>query len=162
VRDNTSVGSKAFFMASPMSACSNLTIEGNTILDCQDTAVLMQDMGPLLLFDNLFAGRTNPTVKVNAKAAFVCVGNTFTAANAVQGRDSDINFDNKLVDYDALHVTVAEPPGPLPKQERPTISLRRPAPRPTFSKLSRRRARWRASGRSSTCRQAHTRSTRRP
>lgn len=123
VRDNTSVGSKAFFTASPMSACSNLTIEGNTILDCQDTAVLMQDMGPLLLFDNLFAGHKNPAVKVNSKAGFVCIGNTFTAANAVQAKENVASFDNKLVDYNALRVTVTEPPGPLPRHERPIIEL---------------------------------------
>ncbi len=125
IRDNVSVGSKAFFTASPMSACSNLTIEGNTILDCQGTAILMQDLGPLLLFDNVFAGRKNPAVKVSSKAGFSCVGNTFTAANAVQAQENAVTFDNKLVDYDTLHITVAQPPGPLPRQERSVIELAR-------------------------------------
>ena len=123
IRDNTSVGSKAFFTASPMSACSNLTIEGNTIIDCQDTAIRMQDLGPLLLFGNVFAGRKNPAVKVNSQAGFVSIGNTFTAADAVQAKASAISLDNKVVDYSALQIAVTEPPGPLPKRERPIIEL---------------------------------------
>jgi len=123
IRDNTSVGSKAFFTASPMSACSNLTIEGNTIIDCQDTAISMQDLGPLLLFDNVFAGRKNPAVKVNSQAGFVSIGNTFTAADAVQAKANAISVDNRVVDYSALQIAVTEPPGPLPKRGRPVIEL---------------------------------------
>ena len=123
IRDNTSVGSKAFFTASPMSACSNLTIQGNTIIDCQDIAIRMQDMGPLLLFDNTFAGRKNPAVQVNPKAGFVSAGNTFTAENAVQAKESAIRFDDHIVNYDTLRVTAREPPGPLPRRERPVIEL---------------------------------------
>lgn len=123
IRDNISVGSKAFFTASPMGACSNLTIEGNTIIDCQDTAISMQDLGPLLLFDNVFAGRKNPAVKVNSQAGFVSIGNTFTATDAVQAKASAISFDDKVVDYNALQIAVTEPPGPLPKRERPVIEL---------------------------------------
>jgi len=86
----------------------------------------MQDLGPLLLFDNVCAGHKNPAVKVNARAGFVCAGNTFTAANAVQAKeDTVISFDNKLVDNNALQVLVAEPPVPLPRQESPVIELAR-------------------------------------
>jgi len=123
VRDNTSMHSKAFFTASPMSACSNLTIQGNMIVGCQDTAIRMQDLGPLLLFDNTFDGPKNPAVTVNPKAGLVCVGNTFTAKDAVQGKEQAVSFDNTVVDYNTLQVGVAEPPGPLPKQERPIIEL---------------------------------------
>jgi len=123
IRDNVSVGSKAFFTASPMSACSNLTIEGNTIIDCRDTAIRMEDLGPLLLFDNVFAGRKNPAVKVNSQAGFVSIGNTFTAAHAVQAKASAISLDNKVVDYNALQIAATEPPGPLPKRKRPVIEL---------------------------------------
>ena len=123
IRDNTSVGSKAFFTASPMSACSNLTIQGNTIIDCQDVAIRMHDMGPLLLFDNTFAGRKNPAVQVNPKASFVSAGNTFTAEDAVQAKEAAIRFDDRIVNYDALHVAIKEPPGPLPRRERPVIEL---------------------------------------
>jgi hypothetical protein len=123
IRDNTSVGSKAFFTASPMSACSNLTIQGNTIIDCQDVAVRVQDMGPLLLFDNTFAGRKNPAVQVNPKAGFVSAGNTFTAEKAIQAKESAIRFDDRIVNYDALRVTAREPSGPLPRRERPVIEL---------------------------------------
>ncbi len=125
LRDNTSVGSQAFFTASPMSACSNLTIQGNTIIDCQDVAIRMQDLGPLLLFDNTFAGRKNPAVQVNPKAGFVSIGNTFTAANAIQAKESGIRFDDRVVDYEALRVSIREPPGFLPKRERPVIELAR-------------------------------------
>ena len=123
IRDNTSVGSKAFFTASPMSACSNLTIQGNTIIDGQDVAIRMQDMGPLLLFDNTFAGRKNPAVQVNPKAGFVSAGNTCTAENALQAKESALRFDDRIVNYDALRATVREPPGPLPRRERPVIEL---------------------------------------
>ncbi len=123
VRENTSVHSKAFFTASPMSACSNLTIQGNLIVDCQDTAVRMQDLGPLLLLDNVFDGPKNPAVKVNSQAGFVCVGNLFTAADAAPENEQGISFANAVADYNTLHVGITEPPGPLPKQERPVIEL---------------------------------------
>jgi len=123
IRDNTSIRSKAFFTASPMSACSNLTVQGNTIVGCQDTAIRMQDLGPLLLIDNTFDGPKNPAVKVNPQAGFVCIGNTFTAQDAVQAKERAISFDNTVVDYNTLQVGVAEPPGPLPRQERPVIEL---------------------------------------
>jgi hypothetical protein len=123
LRDNTSVSSQAFFTASPMSACSNLTIQGNLIIDCQGTAIRMQDLGPLLLLDNIFEGPKNPAVKVNSQAGLLCVGNRFTAEGAVQGKEQAVTFDNIVVDYNTLQVGVAEPPGPLPKQERPVIEL---------------------------------------
>jgi hypothetical protein len=125
IRANTSVGSQAFLTASPMSACSNLTIQGNTIVDCRDTAIRMQDLGPLLLFDNTFAGRKNPAVQVNPKAGFVSIGNTFTAANAIRAKESGIRFDDRVVDYEGLRVSVREPPGFLPRTERPVIELAR-------------------------------------
>ncbi len=123
LRDNTSVDSQAFFTASPMSACSNLTIQGNTIMDCRDTAIRMQDLGPLLLFDNTFAGRKNPAVQVNPKAGFVSIGNTFTGADAVEAKESGIRFDDRVVDYEGLRPSIKEPPGFLPKAERPVIEL---------------------------------------
>ncbi len=125
LRDNTSVDSKAFFTASPMGACGNLTIQGNTIIDCGDAAIRMQDLGPLLLFDNTFAGRKNPAVQVNPKAGFVSMGNTFTAPNAVQAKASALRCDDCVVDYKDLRVSVREPPGFLPKRERPVIELAR-------------------------------------
>ncbi len=125
LRDNTSVGSRAFFTASPMSACSNLTVQGNTIIDCQDVAIRMQDLGPLLLFDNVFAGRRNPAVQVNPKAGFVSIGNTFTAANAIEAKESGIRFDDRIVGYEALRVSIREPPGFLPRKEPPVIELAR-------------------------------------
>jgi hypothetical protein len=123
LRENTSFHAQAFFAASPMSACSNLTIQGNMIVDCQDTAVRMQDLGPLLLLDNTFDGPRNPAVEVNSQAGFVCVGNTFTGGDAVQGNERGLSFDNTVADYNTLQVVVAEPAGPLPKQERPVIEL---------------------------------------
>jgi len=123
LRDNTSVGSQAFFTASPMSACGNLTIQGNTIIDCQDTAIRMQDLGPLLLFDNMFAGRKNPAVQVNPKAGFVSIGNTFTAANAVEAKESSIRLDDRVVDYGAVRASISEPPGFLARKDRPVIEL---------------------------------------
>jgi hypothetical protein len=125
LRDNTSTGSRAFFTASAMSACSNLTIQGNTIIDCQDVAIRMQDLGPLLLFDNTFAGRKGPAVQVNPKAGFVSIGNTFTTENAIQAKESAIRLDDRVVDYDALRVMIREPPGFLPRRERPVIELAR-------------------------------------
>ncbi len=65
----------------------------------------------LLLFDNIFAGRRNPAVKVNSQAGFVSIGNTFTAADAVQAKANAVSLDNKVVDYNALQVTIPEPAG---------------------------------------------------
>jgi hypothetical protein len=62
-------------------------------------------------------------VQVNPKAGFVSIGNTFTAENAVQAKESAIRFDDHVVDYEALHAAIKEPPSPLPRKERPVIEL---------------------------------------
>jgi hypothetical protein len=125
LRDNISCHAEAFFTASPMSACSNLTIQGNLTVGCQDTAVRMQDLGPLLLLDNTFAGRKKPAVKVNPQAGFVCIGNTFTTEDAVQSKERAISFDNQVVDYNTLPLVMVGSPGPVRKEERPVIELTR-------------------------------------
>ncbi len=43
-------------------------------------------------------------MQVNPKAGFVSIGNTFTADNAVQAKESALSFDNHVAAYDALQV----------------------------------------------------------
>ena len=115
MRDNVSVGSKAFFVAGAMTACGNVTIEGNTIVDYRDIAVDMQNLGPFLLFDNVIKGHKSPAVRINPKAGFVSAGNTFSVAEPVAGKADAIRIDDKVESYESLRVSLREPAKPSPK-----------------------------------------------
>ena len=47
-RHNTSAGSRRFFQAAPMTACSLITLQGNKIFDPQEAPVTIDNLGPLL------------------------------------------------------------------------------------------------------------------
>ena len=55
IRDNVSIGSKAFFSAGgPTGANAQITLQGNTVLDPTSTPVHVLNPGPLFVIDNSF------------------------------------------------------------------------------------------------------------
>ncbi len=125
IRNNTSVGSKAFLLAvrpavgagawKPEDTWgSQVILQGNTILDPHDsTPIRFASSSSVLLMDNVIrsrAGATGPLVEISAPAfpAIVAVGNTVTVPNPYL-------TTGKITDIDTTVVTPAEINPPLPE-----------------------------------------------
>jgi hypothetical protein len=109
-RDNTSVGSRAFLATRLMNACSMLTIQGNTIIDTEDVPIQVNNLGPLLLLDNVFKSQAEVAVGVRYVAGFVSMGNTFTARNPVRGQRSPRSVDDRVVEYGSVSAKLPSMP----------------------------------------------------
>ncbi|MEI8197653.1 MAG: PA14 domain-containing protein, partial [Phycisphaerae bacterium] len=86
-RDNYSIGSVHFLVADgPTGSGCNITMQGNTILDCTSSPVINRNRGPIMLLDNVIrysATSANPLVLIDTSGnAFqlLLVGNTFSAS----------------------------------------------------------------------------------
>jgi hypothetical protein len=123
-RDNTSVGSHAFLATSLMNACSMLTIQGNTILDTEDVPILVDNLGPLLLLDNVIKSHAETAVRVRYVAGFVSMGNTFTVQNPIHGQRSPRTVDDKIVDYASIRAKLPSAPAAPPRRDRVVIEMR--------------------------------------
>jgi len=130
-RRNTSIESKAFLGTGYIGCAGNITVQGNTIIDPDDaTPVIMANLGPLFLFDNVIQSRrglrSGPVVALYYDtASVVSVGNTFTVSNAVQvlGGARMTSLDDRVVDRDNLRLTVPELPPTPPNLARPVIEV---------------------------------------
>jgi hypothetical protein len=125
IRDNTSIGSQAFFTAAGNGSCALVTLQGNTVVNPGGTPVQLNDRGPLLLLDNHLQDYQGGAVNAVNWAGFVSVGNTFTATNAVQANPAGIFLDD-VVTLEKLPVTLPKLPGTLPNLKRPVIDLAGP------------------------------------
>jgi len=128
IRNNTSVGSKAFFVAGPQGAGAQLTFQGNVILDCQDAAaIVIGNRGPVLLLDNVIRNRpgveAGPQVSLAAHTEAVSVGNTFTLTEPIKGGNRLMRIGDRVVKRDHMQAAVPELPGPPPQVERPVIEV---------------------------------------
>jgi len=114
IRNNTSIGSKAFFVGirphfsagawTPDDTWgANLALQGNIILDPQDeTPIRIADSCSLFLLDNVIRGRvgvTAPVAKITAPGApsIVAVGNTVTVAKPYETTGTITDVDTKIV-----------------------------------------------------------------
>ena len=77
-RNNTSTGSKAFFVGKPIAAAALVTLQGNAVFGGRGTMVEVGNLGPLLLLDNHIQTRRGPAVRLRAEAGLLSAGNTFT------------------------------------------------------------------------------------
>jgi hypothetical protein len=96
IRNNISIGSKAFFTAAPMGSCGLVTLQGNTILKPAGVPVQIHNRGPLLLLDNFVADYHGCAANLEPSSGMVAVGNTLTVANAIQGPQKSMSFDNVI------------------------------------------------------------------
>ncbi|MHB9132883.1 MAG: glycosyl hydrolase family 28-related protein [Armatimonadota bacterium] len=151
VRNNTSVNSKAFYVAGGLGTGSELTIQGNTIIEPLDAeAIRIGNLGPLLLFDNVIKSRaevtTGPVVRMtntwNMTADLVAVGNTFTVPNPIAVTGRHLTIDDKVVNGDTLKPVVPELPGVLPNKQRTVINLPVNANAETIQKAIDTAAKW--------------------
>jgi hypothetical protein len=84
-RHNTSVSSKAFFVAFQAGANNGtITLQNNTILDPQDSPFQLGNLGPLMLLDNVVRQQSSSipalvgNFDLSAPKAVFSIGNTFT------------------------------------------------------------------------------------
>lgn len=125
IRDNTSIGSKAFFTAAGNGSCGLVTLQGNTVVNPGGTPVQVNNRGPLLLLDNRLQDYQGSAVNAVTWAGFVSVGNTFTTTNAVQANPGGIFLDD-IVTLEKLPVILPKMPGTLPNLKRMVIDLAGP------------------------------------
>jgi hypothetical protein len=140
IRNNTSVGSKAFFLgkrpqfgkgkwADDETWGAQIKLQGNRILDPQDAApIRVAECGPLVMMDNVIRGRpwaSGAAVEVRAPGApdVLAVGNTFTvpAPFDVQGRLHEL--DTKTVARNAIDGSIPELPDTPPRRERKVFEV---------------------------------------
>jgi hypothetical protein len=125
-RNNTSIGSRAFFSNGFIVCGGNVTIQGNTIIDPQDpTPIQVSDRGPVLLFDNIIKSRdgvTNGPV-VSVWENLVSIGNTFTVKSPLQAIGNAITLNDRMVEPGTLDLVEPELPGPLPNRHRSVTEL---------------------------------------
>jgi hypothetical protein len=102
MRHNTSMNSKAFFVAGGIGACGMVTLQGNTVYapDAK-TPIQIGNLGPLLLLDNWIVSKDSPVVKVNPQGGLLADGNTFEGniakiEQAIQTNPKALILDNRV------------------------------------------------------------------
>ena len=135
IRNNTSIGSKAFFLAVRPAVgagawkpddtwSSQVILQGNTILDPQDaTPIRFASSSSALLIDNVIRGRagaTGPVVKMNAPAlpAIVAIGNTVTVPNPYLTTGKVTDIDTTIVTPAGINPPLPELSGNPPQTQR--------------------------------------------
>ncbi len=122
-RNNTSIGSKAFFVGKPMTAAALVTLQGNAVYGGQETMVEIGNLGPLLLLDNRIQTLRAPAVRMRGEAALLSAGNTFTCEPGIAAKTNRMAFDDRVVGYDALQESQPDLPGTPPNLNRPIIEV---------------------------------------
>jgi hypothetical protein len=102
MRNNTSIKSKAFFVAGVSGASAMVTLQGNSVYapDAK-TPIQIGNLGPLLLLDNWMVSKGSPVVKVNPQAGLLAEGNTFEGniakvQEAIQANPKALILDNRV------------------------------------------------------------------
>jgi Pectate lyase superfamily protein len=107
-RDNFSINSAQFFLATPTGNAAPTTLQGNVVIDStNDKAIEIHNHGPLLLFDNVVrikSGGTAPQVlhAQDSNSDTITFGNTYSIASPVSwtGRiypDNDLVVDRATI-----------------------------------------------------------------
>jgi hypothetical protein len=131
-RNNTSVGSAAFFTAGPVASCGLITLQGNTVVSPQGVPLQLADYGPYLLLDNWIQDFQGLAGNIEPSAGFFSLGNTFTVSNAIpSGFDgpAGIRLDNVVIQQ-KIPVLLPKIPGPLLNLHRQVFDLPGPTNAP--------------------------------
>ena len=127
-RHNTSVGSKAFFIAAGMGAGAQLTFQDNRIIDTADVqAIRVGNLGPVFLLDNMIASRAGMTegpVAVGQNAHAISVGNTFTVANPIRFKTGSIIIADRITGREKLQPAIPTLPGTPRRAVRKVFAVR--------------------------------------
>ncbi|MFI5379117.1 MAG: glycosyl hydrolase family 28-related protein [Tepidisphaerales bacterium] len=120
LRNNVSIGSKAFFVAGGIGASGNITLERNRIADPLDVPVQIGNNGPLVLFDNVILRKSGPAVRIKEQAGLISAGNTFTTEPAITGKTGGVYLGDRVVAYD--HIEMDKRPAVLTPAEPATFT----------------------------------------
>ena len=96
IRNNTSIGSGAFFTAAPVNGCALITLQGNTTLDARDVPIQVGNLGPVLLLDNRIETRTNLAANIELSAGLASIGNVFTIERPIEAKPSATRLDDQV------------------------------------------------------------------
>jgi hypothetical protein len=124
-RNNTSIGSAAFFTAAPIASCGLLTLQGNTVVQPQGVPLQLGDLGPVMLLDNWIEDYQGLVGNIEPSAAFFSVGNTFTVSNAIPTGfygPAGIRLDD-VVTLQKIPISLPKLPGALPNLRRQVFDL---------------------------------------
>ncbi|HEY3398713.1 MAG TPA: glycosyl hydrolase family 28-related protein [Armatimonadota bacterium] len=127
-RNNYSEGSKAFFVASGMSAGALLTFQENTVVNAQDaTPIQVGNLGPVVLLDNrIFTPGPGPAVQVGQptlQADLFSMGNRFSVAEPLRCWGRTTSVDDLISPSEAAEVVAPELPPTPPNRHRPVIEV---------------------------------------
>lgn len=101
-RGNLSIGSARFLKTFGLDACAFTTLQNNAVLEPQELAVEVLNLGPLFLLDNTFQTQKAPVVRVRDDAGLVSAGNQFTVKSPVQAGASALILGDKVVSPRAI------------------------------------------------------------
>ncbi len=129
LRGNISLNSKAFFKASWLGACGFLTFQRNFVIEPEQTAIEVNNLGPVLLLDNVFVTGVAPVVKVRHDAGFLSIGNTFTVKDAIDANPKALRLDDKIEPLPKLKSAAFEQlfafnPTTLPLRRPPMVEVK--------------------------------------
>jgi len=109
LRGNISLNSQAFFKAGWLGACGFVTLQRNIVVEPKGIAVEVNNIGPLLLIDNIFVSKVAPVIKVRKDVGFLSIGNTFTVKDAVDANPQAVRLDEKFVPTLKVKPEIVEP-----------------------------------------------------
>jgi hypothetical protein len=127
-RNNTSIGSAAFFTSTPIPSCGLITLQGNTVVQPQGVPLQLGDYGPVLLLDNSLEDYQGLVGSIEPSSAFFSMGNTFTVSNAIpSGFNGPTGIRlNDIITNQRVPVVLPKLPGALPRLPRQVIDLAGP------------------------------------
>jgi hypothetical protein len=110
LRDNYSIGSKAFFVGEPIgNNGAQITFQKNIILDTQDqTPIRINHKGPVTLLDNIIRSTFSTGPLVQSSADLLTIGNTYSVSNAVSCSEKWITLDDVVQSRSMINPS--EPP----------------------------------------------------
>jgi hypothetical protein len=124
-RNNTSIGSAAFFTSTAIASCGLITLQGNTVVNPSGVPLQLGNYGPVVLLDNWIEAYQGRAGNIEPSAGFFSLGNTFTVSNAIPtGFDgpAGIRLDN-VVTSQQIPLTLPKLPGALPHLQRQIFDL---------------------------------------
>jgi len=124
-RNDTSIGSAAFFTSIPLASCGLITLQGNTVVQPTRVPLQLGDYGPVVLLDNWIGDYQGLVGNIEPSSAFFSMGNTFTVTNAIPGGfngPGGIRL-NDVVTNQRIPMLLPKLPGALPHSQRQIFDL---------------------------------------
>lgn len=130
LRGNTSIGSKAFFIARNRSCAGLITLQNNRILDATGEVPLqLGNIGPYLLLDNTIRARPDaksPLITYQTARTFLAVGNRFSLMGAIAPPPTGEEYlavDNFVVPRERMSAAPPVLPDILPLAKRRVFEI---------------------------------------